>query len=252
MARRPVQLTVEEAAGMGLVDELGHRAVQDTRRLVAVSTPDGRSQFGGPGTVIGKALVGIGAAAAGPIAAATRAAQDDEVDRARARLVLAIDPGSRRSAYVVVDPLDGTVRDHGIRDNAELVAELRYGRPVMGYPIRVAACEWMQPRGMPTSAEEFETLYWIGRFAEALLPLELDRSVTRDKVKHHLTGQRSKVTDANVRAALIDRYGGVDGRAAAIGTVKAPGPLHGVANDEWAALGVAVTWADEHAEEMQR
>jgi len=46
---------------------------------------------------------------------------------------------------------------------------------------------------------------------------------------------------------LIDRYGGVGGKRAAIGLKASPGPLHGVSKDVWAALAVAVTYADQRA-----
>ena len=55
----------------------------------------------------------------------------------------------------------------------------------------------------------------------------------------------ARATDANLRAALLDRYGG-SGRA--IGTRKAPGPLYGVKSHAWAALALAVTVQLERAE----
>ena len=45
--------------------------------------------------------------------------------------------------------------------------------------------------------------------------------------------------DSNIRAALIDLYGG----SAAIGLKKAPGPLYGITKDVWSALAIAVTTA---------
>jgi len=65
----------------------------------------------------------------------------------------------------------------------------------------------------------------------------------RKRVVRHLTGTM-KGGDVNVRAALIDRYGGIGGKEAAIGTKASPGPLHGVKADCWAALGLACTWYD--------
>jgi hypothetical protein len=52
---------------------------------------------------------------------------------------------------------------------------------------------------------------------------------------HLCNSMRAK--DANVRQALIDRFGPV-------GTKKQPGKLYGVATHYWAALGVAVYSAD--------
>jgi len=52
-----------------------------------------------------------------------------------------------------------------------------------------------------------------------------------------------RAKDANIRQALIDRYG--PGKDKAIGQKKTPGPLYGFKSHEWAALAVAVTWMDQ-------
>ena len=49
----------------------------------------------------------------------------------------------------------------------------------------------------------------------------------------------SKAKDANIRQALIDRFGPV-------GTKNNPAPMFGMAGDMWAALAVAVTWWDKN------
>lgn len=151
--------------------------------------------------------------------------------------LLAIDPGSRESAFLVL--VDGVPGDHGKIPNEQLRANLRG----LGRAWSEAVIEFMSPRGLPTSREEMETLWWAGRFAEALQPLEAQR-VTRDAVKYHLVGRRNKVTDTNIRQVLIDRFGGIGGKAEAIGTKKAPGPLYGISADVWAALAVAIAWQE--------
>jgi hypothetical protein len=161
-------------------------------------------------------------------------------------VILAIDPGSERSAFVALSPRTGSLRAFAKIPNDELLGQLRAG---VSPDVDVIVIEWMQPHGRPTSLQEFETLYWIGRFSEAAIGagFRVER-LARDDVKFHLTGLRAKVGDANVIAALVDRYGGIGGRMAAVGTKAAPGPLHGVTNDIWQALAVAVTWADQHPE----
>jgi hypothetical protein len=157
-------------------------------------------------------------------------------------IVLAIDPGSESSAFVTLNGDRMVLRAFGKLPNAELLEWLRAGpgqTPTEGQVV----LEFMSPRGMPTSRQEMETLFVAGRIAEACHPSEVHR-ITRDDVKYHLTGRRSKVGDANVRAALIDRFGGLGGKAAAIGTKANPGPLYGVTADVWAALGVAITYLD--------
>ncbi len=65
--------------------------------------------------------------------------------------------------------------------------------------------------------------------------------IDRGEVKLRLLGVR-KGTDADVREALIDRYGG--DRETAVGRKANPGPLHGIARDMWAALAVGVAWIE--------
>ena len=51
--------------------------------------------------------------------------------------------------------------------------------------------------------------------------------------------QTVRANDANIRAAIIDRFG--PGKEKAIGKKSAPGPLYGIKGDEWSALAVALT-----------
>ncbi len=67
----------------------------------------------------------------------------------------------------------------------------------------------------------------------------------RFDVKLHLCGN-ARAKDTNIRQALIDRFGGIEGKSKAVGTKKAPGPLYGCKSHMWAALAVAVTWWDTH------
>lgn len=157
-------------------------------------------------------------------------------------IVLAIDPGSERSAWLVYNSATTGVRAFAKEPNDALLANLRDG---ISSEVDLAVIEWMQPRGMPTSAEEMETLWWAGRFAEALHPLRVER-LTRLRVKLRLCGS-AKANDSNVRAALIDRFGGIGGKAAAVGLKRTPGPLFGISRDVWAALAVAVAYCDEAA-----
>lgn len=162
--------------------------------------------------------------------------------------ILAIDPGSEQSAWVLYDAsLARPIRFAKV-PNADVVGWLRWELPDDAelHPD-VLVIEWMTPRGMPTSAQEFETLWWAGRFAEAARPIPVER-LARDDVKYQLCGRRAKVNDVNVRAALIDRFGGVGGKHAAVGRKASPGPLFGISADVWQALGVAVAWDEKRNE----
>lgn len=148
-----------------------------------------------------------------------------------------IDPGNVESAYVVLDagrPTSfGKVTNHDLLEKLEgFAAGLPYHTPLV--------VEMIASYGMPVGREVFETCVWIGRFVQ-LWPFE-HHLVYRREVKIHLCGQ-ARAKDGNIRQALIDRFG--PGKERAIGTKRQPGPLYGVKADVWAALAVAVTFADQ-------
>lgn len=156
--------------------------------------------------------------------------------------ILAIDPGTTESGWVILD--NGLLHASGVftnEDAIEVVASRSGGH--YPRPCDVLAIEMVASYGMPVGAEVFRTVWWTGRFAESWLenggsdPVE----VYRKDVKLHLCGS-PRAKDANIRQALIDRWGGKD---AAIGKAKNPGPLYGVKSHAWAALAVAVTVDDE-------
>ncbi len=144
--------------------------------------------------------------------------------------VLAIDPGSAQSAWLRFD--GDRPQGFGITANDVLVRALRSG----GLPD-VVVIEKVESYGMAVGAEVFDTVLWAGRFAEAAhrVPVVL---LPRRAVKLALCGD-SRAKDANIRQALIDRFGGKD---AAVGRKAAPGPLYGISRDVWSALAIAVTY----------
>ena len=147
-------------------------------------------------------------------------------------VIIAIDPGPTESAYV---KLSGTrVAECAKVPNAEL---LRMVRADSGPRILIAV-EMIASYGMAVGAEVFETCVMIGRICEAAGQEPL--RVKRIEVKSHIC-HSAKANDANIRQALIDRYGGKD---AAIGKKAKPGPLYGVSGDMWAALAVGLTVLD--------
>lgn len=144
--------------------------------------------------------------------------------------ILAIDPGTTRSAWLRFggDRPEG----FGITANDVLVTALRTG----GLPD-VVVIEKVESYGMAVGAEVFDTVWWAGRFAEAAhrVPVVM---LPRRAVKLALCAD-SRAKDANIRQALLDRFGG----SAAIGRKAAPGPLYGISRDVWSALAIAVTYA---------
>lgn len=144
--------------------------------------------------------------------------------------VFAIDPGPVESAFVRY--WDGEIKEHGKHRNDVVLCLGQFG----GEQLVV---EMIASYGMPVGAEVFDTCVWIGRYVENWSPGAWTL-MKRQEVKLHLCNS-PRANDATIRQALIDRFGG---KAKAIGTKKAPGPLHGVKGDIWQALALAVTWSD--------
>jgi hypothetical protein len=111
----------------------------------------------------------------------------------------------------------------------EILLEASQGDPA------VLAIEMIASYGMAVGAEVFETCVWIGRFCERWAsttgapPVRIARMAVKLAICHD-----SRAKDANIRAALIDQFGG------ALATKKG-GALYRVKGDEWAALALAMT-----------
>jgi hypothetical protein len=150
--------------------------------------------------------------------------------------ILAIDPGNSQSGYVLFDTSAQTVAGH-IVENEEMMSLLR------GYnQFDILAIEMVACYGMPVGKETFETCVWIGRFYQRYIDgkgLGATASVhlaVRGSVKMHLC-HSMRAKDANIRQALIDRFGNP-------GTKKAPGVTYGLKGHLWQAFALAVFIAD--------
>jgi hypothetical protein len=154
-------------------------------------------------------------------------------------IVLAIDPGPKVSAAVLFDSAEPRVIECKHDENPAVREWVRRSGPARGYAKCTLAIEMVASYGMPVGAEVFETCVEIGRFVEhwAQLADKPAVRVYRREVKLHLCGS-VRATDGAVRHALLDRFG--PGRSKAVGTKASPGPLYGVSNDLWQALGVAL------------
>ncbi len=151
--------------------------------------------------------------------------------------LLAIDPGSEQSAYVICEGEE--IVDKGIVANATMREVIETYACQLGGPQCVI--EMVASYGMAVGREVFETVYWIGRFAEcweSARGAPAERLVRKD-VKMHLCGNNA-AKDSNIRQALLDKFG--PGKARAVGVKANPGPLYGVSKDVWAALALAVTF----------
>ena len=151
--------------------------------------------------------------------------------------VLAIDPGTEKSGWVIYDHGKREIQAKGIDKNADLLDKFR------GDGAKVVI-EMIASYGMPVGKDVFETCVWIGRFIDAFGGEEWVDRIYRKEVCLHLC-QSNRASDANIRRALLDMFpktGG--GKEESVGIKAAPGPLYGVTTHMWAALGVAVTYAE--------
>lgn len=140
--------------------------------------------------------------------------------------VIGIDPGYNQSAFVVWDPVAKSILEKGIFIHVKMLEWLR--SQVSAYLLAV---EMFQSYGMPVGKEVLQSCVWLGKYQEAWESKDRPTlQVLRTQIKgHHCNSVKAK--DSHIRQVLIDKYG-------PIGTLKLPGPLYGVHDDEWQALAV--------------
>lgn len=151
--------------------------------------------------------------------------------------ILALDPGNEKTALVIFDTERNRIEEPTIRENEWVAGEVES----IGLYVDALAIEMVACYGMAVGKEVFETCIWIGRFIDRYEHKtgKTAAKVYRQHVKLHLCNS-ARAKDANIRQALIDRFGG----ASAKGTKANPGPLRGISSHLWSALAVAVYYAD--------
>lgn len=161
-------------------------------------------------------------------------------------MILAIDPGNVESGYVVVtDSLD-RVYEKGKIENNELLRRINVLSRYYDTNHINVAIEMVASYGMAVGASVFDTCVWVGRFTQAVdqymkvTPTYVYRKDEKMTLCHSM-----KAKDANIRQALIDRFG-------VVGTKKNPGFFYGFAKDMWAAFAVAVTYHDMYMDGDKR
>ena len=153
------------------------------------------------------------------------------------RLIMGIDPGTTESAFVIWDSLKKHITEKEILPNDSVLDHIAY----RWVDFDLLAVEMIESYGMPVGRETFETVVWIGRFIEAVqkTPSAYPKSfqlVHRGNSKLHHTGSK-RAKDANIRQALIDKYG-EPGRKAS------PGITYGLKSHMWQAFAVAALVAE--------
>ena len=159
-------------------------------------------------------------------------------------IVLAVDPGTTESAYVLWDNGLRRIAAHGKVSNWEMLEVLTDACSPLNTHVTTHAdafvLEMVASFGMPVGREVFETVRWIGRYCErwyAYTGREPELMYRRG-VKLHLCGS-ARAKDANVRQAVLDQFGGKEN---AVGKKAKPGVLYGIKGDCWSALAVALTY----------
>lgn len=148
--------------------------------------------------------------------------------------ILAIDPGPEYSAFVLRTD-SGAFPYRGKVPEGEIYGIIDRTKP------GIVVVEHLQCFGMAVGAEVFETAYNIGSIRKYCALLEVPfGKIFRGNVKMHIC-QSMRATDANIRRAILDRFGG---EKAAIGRKQEPGPLYGISGDMWSALAIAITWSE--------
>lgn len=156
-------------------------------------------------------------------------------------VILAIDPGTFETGYVVVKDDLSKVIEKGKIDNFELLKKIRNHDLVYDS----VAIEKIKSYGMSVGDSVFDTCIWIGRFYEAINTETPDvriKFITRIQEKTMIC-HSSKANDTTIKHALIDRFAPYTENYGK-GTKKNPGYFYGFKQDIWSAMAIAVTYHD--------
>lgn len=161
------------------------------------------------------------------------------VKEAYRQKIMAIDPGSTESAYVIWD--GKTIHEKAKIDNHDL---LKMITECDGIPPCIVI-EQIKGYNMSVGDTVFETCVWSGRFWQEALGhcLQVER-VPRKEIVAHLCGS-AKGGDSHVIHALAERFA-PDQPNKGKGTKKDPGFFFGFSKDIWQAFAVAVTYYDKY------
>ena len=152
-------------------------------------------------------------------------------------MILGIDPGPVTCGVVLYD--ETARRVASCSSSAPVEEVLDHWLDLTWTTRAVVAIERVQSCGI-SGATLLQTSEVVGRLWQGALDYDAEdvRLLYRREILAALdvTGRGNR--DAIVRARLIEMHGGT--RQAAQGTKRTPGPLYGVADHAWSALGVAV------------
>lgn len=184
-----------------------------------------------------------------------------------AERILAIDPGTTESAYVV-GTKDYGIISHAKVPNAQIIDLIERG----GCDVLVVECmeartlnvtiskDGKKPPPQKVGDETYETCYWIGRFMEAAYRKNMMvHRVRRGQEQHYIVpSTRNKLPrlpepvpkskDAKIRAGLVMRFAKFDKKTGK-GKAACKDTFYGFKTDEWMAFAVLVVYLDKQREE---
>ncbi len=166
-------------------------------------------------------------------------------------MILAIDPGSTESAYVLLDE-SLKVIDFGKFTNENVKTEMRRSLKYYYTPERSigVAIEMVASYGMSVGATVFETCVWIGRFAEMSEQCGRPAQYIYRKDEKMNLCHTMRAKDSNIIQALVDRFATGQPNHGK-GTRKNPGWFYGFSKDVWQAYAVGVTYHDLYIKPQQ-
>jgi len=164
--------------------------------------------------------------------------------------VLAIDPGSTESGYVIMDGYKPV--EFGKIGNSDLVNKIFHMDTDGSTCPDAMAIEMIASYGKPVGKDVFETCVWIGRFWQEFWntvsgPIQL---IYRMEEKMDICHD-SKAKDPNIRQALIDRFAEHDFKNGK-GTKQKPDWFYGFSKDVWMAYAVGVVYLDKQQEKIRK
>jgi len=149
-------------------------------------------------------------------------------------LLLSVDAGTTKSAYVVVDTVDYRIISSGKVDNDELMQIIKneYYDDIVFEMIS----SYMNRIGDST----IQTIKWIGRFEQQVyINGDIPKEMKRYEVKTELCGSM-KAKDKDIIMYLEMRFGKK--------TKAKDSWFAGITADQWQAYGLAIAWVDKQRE----
>lgn len=163
--------------------------------------------------------------------------------------ILAIDPGTTDSAYVLMND-DYTIRNRNFyKFKNELVLKTIKDLGGIYDDGMTVVIEMVASYGMGVGQEVFDTCVWIGRFTQAAIERGCRVEYVYRMEEKMALCHDSRAKDANIRQALIDRFALFDKKSGK-GTKKKPDVFYGFSKDIWSAYAVGVTYLDRRKEEQ--